>query len=86
MSTVIILFTSEQERICCFLREKRAHYDINIYVIYYSYTPATLSHAVAALNIEEGCYANDQETTHCLQQIAKAGGGQFHYFKGPGIY
>lgn len=73
-----------QERVCSYLCERTAHLNIHVHVIYYRCTPATHNHAVAALSFEEGYYANDQELTHCLRRIAKAGRGRFHSFRGPG--
>ena len=72
-----------QGEICGFVRENIAQAKVRVHVIYYRYTPPTTSHAIAGLSFDEECYANDRELTHLLQEIATAGKGRFHSFKGP---
>ena len=72
-----------QETICSFLHENTQR-NLHLNVVLYRHSPPSVSHAVAGIRFEEGFYANEQELTHNLREIATAGNGRFHNFKGPG--
>lgn len=70
---------------CSFLGEKTTTQEnVHVNVVFHRQCPPSESHAVAGIRFEEGYYADEQELTRCLQQIAVAGKGRFHSFKGPG--